>query len=149
LTPYNDGDALYTALAQYGDAPRPRATPQGLLVTTVLFSAIMVTPGTELGFLQTAGVRSATRILEVDDEGSRYVTGELAPVTISIVPCGTAGDFDGDCEVTLEDVWDFTDCLVGPEAEYPGPGCEPADFDGDVDVDLRDAALFQRMFTGR
>jgi len=43
---HSDGDALYTARSQFPPAAPGMATPAGLLVTTVQFTALAQTPGT-------------------------------------------------------------------------------------------------------
>ncbi|MCB9850768.1 MAG: RHS repeat protein [Phycisphaerales bacterium] len=61
--------------------------------------------------------------------------------------CGSPGDGDGDCRVSLFDHADFAGCLTGP-AVLAADECSCYDMDADGDVDLRDAQLFQGAFTG-
>ncbi len=145
--PFNDGDAVYKAFLL---SPNPdlQATPEGLLVTTILFTALAPTPGTELQILETAGKKSSTHVSDAGDGGTEIVTGTLGSITLLIAACGTRGDFDGDCRVDLEDIFDFGACLNGPGGGSVTPECEAALFDDDDDADLRDIAAFQREFTG-
>ena len=53
---------------------------------------------------------------------------------------------NGDGLVTVDDVFDFFDCLTGPDTPY-APGCVMARIDGDDDVDLKDAAAFCQYFS--
>jgi YD repeat-containing protein len=61
--------------------------------------------------------------------------------------CGSPGDGDGDCRISLRDHADFAACLAGPAAT-PAPECACYDLNADTRVDLRDAQLMQREFTG-
>jgi hypothetical protein len=60
-------------------------------------------------------------------------------------PC----DCNQDGGVNLFDYDDFDACASGPGGGLVAPSCGCFDLDGDLDVDLRDAATFQRLFTGR
>jgi hypothetical protein len=143
--PYNDGDAHYTAFAI---SPPAFATPEGLLVTTMVFTAAMPTSGTQVDFiLGPTDYHQATRVLSADPAGV-VVTGAMRSLTLPIVACGSHGDFDGDCTLGLGDVPSFGSCLTGPDGGPMEAGCEPGDVDGDGDSDLRDVAAFQAMFTG-
>lgn len=146
-TPFNDGDALYQAIAPFGLDPPPYATPDGLLVTTILFTAVAATPATELRFLEAAGAGSFTRVLDAEPLGGD-ATGELSSLTLAIAACGSAGDFDGDCIVDLSDFVQFGACLAGPGGGPGEPQCQAADFDDDGDADLHNFAALQ-LFFGR
>jgi len=61
--------------------------------------------------------------------------------------CGTSGDGNGDCRISLDDHIEFVACFSGPEVSA-APECACYDMDGDGHVDLADAARFQRDFTG-
>ena len=144
-TPYNDGDAYYAAFGQFAPNPPPYATPEGLLVTTLVFTAGTVTPATELRVLESVGVASTT-VMYADEHGTQIVTGELGSLTISIATCALKGDLDRDCTVDLADLEQFGTCLTGPDGGPLEPQCQPADFDGDCDADMRDVASFQSAF---
>jgi len=58
------------------------------------------------------------------------------------------GDYDGDGDVDLADFAHFPDCMTGPDAGPPDPGCEAFCLDPDADVDLDDFGVFQVNFTG-
>lgn len=145
--PFNDGDALFQAYVFLPDPESPlQATPQGLLITTIVFTAIAPTLATELRIVATAGKFSSTKVLNGPVGGN--VTGGLSPLTLSIVACGTRGDFDGNCRVDLDDVQQFGMCLTGPGGGAVEPPCQAADFDDNGHADLRDIAAFQSEFTG-
>lgn len=144
--PFNDGDALYQSLMQFPPNPPPYATPDGLLVTTMRFKALTVTPATEIGLLEAIGEQSTT-VADTEDLGAD-VTGTLGSVVLSIAACGSWGDFDGDCGVDLVDFEQFEACLTGPGDTSAGSQCQAADFDSDGDADLRDVGRLQLAFTG-
>ena len=99
--------------------------------------------------------------------GQSYFDSQAAPDTTyfysvrAITPCGTGpcsnfdpgfrgnlwADFDANCVVDLDDYSDLSDCLTGPDV-LSSAGCEVFHSDADEDVDLKDAAAFQRAFTG-
>ncbi len=91
--------------------------------------------------------------VSVEDAGSYdvVVTNDCDSVTstaatLTVIPI-TAGDFDCNGTVNLDDHEVFAGCLLGPLASL-APGCELGDFDGDGDVDLGDFAAFQAAFGG-
>lgn len=57
------------------------------------------------------------------------------------------GDFDLSLKVASDDFELFDFCFAGPGAALP-PDCFHTDGDDDGDLDLRDAAAFQRCFSG-
>ena len=144
--PYNDGEAFYTAFAIW---PPAIATPEGLLVTTIIFTAGMPTSAARIGFLAEVELGYAeSRVLSANPLGA-IVTGEFGSLAIPIIACGSHGDFDGDCVLDLGDFRWLSSCQTGPDAGPVDPGCETADIDGDGDSDLRDFAAFQAVFTGQ
>jgi hypothetical protein len=84
-------------------------------------------------------------VLNADPPGET-ITGLLRPLVIPVVECGTHGDFDADCEVTMADFAVLADCLTGPEFGLLEPGCDASDLDDDGDCDLQDIAMFQSAF---
>lgn len=78
-----DGDAFYSALAQFEEPAF--ATPEGLLVTTIQFEALIKTSGTELTIPEHLGEFSYTRIYDGEIPG-KDVHGELGSAMIVIVP---------------------------------------------------------------
>lgn len=143
--PFNDGDASFTASAIFSDLPE--ATPEGVLISTVLFGAIGSSGESQIAFLSQVGSFSFTRVLAQVDGGSELVTGALGAISYSIAPCGSEGDFDNDCAVSLVDYVSLNACHLGPDEPIDG-SCSAGDFDSDGDTDLRDAALFQQWFAG-
>ena len=142
--PFNDGDALYSVVARATPAPAPA---EGLLVVTFVFRGDAVSPGASLVLLPDFGDFSHTRVLNGDPLAlGEVITGTLDSLEIPVVECGTHGDFDADCEVTMADFALFADCLTGPDGAGLEPGCEAADLDDDGDSDLRDIAMFQAAF---
>ncbi len=84
---WDDGNAKYTALAQPGEGGETYATPAGLLVTTLRFSAVQATPPgepAELYMIPEYGLASRT---VVHPPGGGDVTGTLSDhALITIVP---------------------------------------------------------------
>ncbi len=140
--PYNDGNAFFQVFVTSLD-PAPLATPQGLLVTTLLFRAAEVGCTTTVTLLAETGEFSSSRVVIGEANGTLDLTGTLAGDEMTVMACGSHGDFDGDCRVTLSDHSSFAGCRMGPARLLSGP-CGPADVDGDGDGDLRDAASLQR-----
>lgn len=67
-----------------------------------------------------------------------------APATAGLVP----GDFDGDCDVDVDDFGHFRECVLGPAVPQTEPGCADVRLDQDEDVDLDDFGVFQRCYSG-
>lgn len=141
-----DGDAYYTAFMALVGGPA-YATPDGLLVATLRFVALKETSVTKLSFITWDGGDFYTRVLDGIIPGL-IVTGTLGSAWVSILPCGSLGDLDVDCDVDLVDHSEFESCLTGPYGGPLEPECEAADLDGDGDVDLFDVGIFQASYTG-
>ena len=143
--PCNDGDILLNAFNFAVDA---LATPEGVLVATYVFQATCPGSSARVWVIPVGGPRSETFVL-VNDPAIPLVTGTLGELILSIVSCGTCGDFNGNCRVELfPDHFDFVGCMNGPDGAPLPPVCNPADFNGDGVADMLDAAAFQREFTG-
>lgn len=78
-----DGDALYLALAPF-EPPIPFATPEGLLVTTMEFTALSPTDSTEITIPLSAGKFTETIVLP--RFGGLPITGTLGSAQVTIVP---------------------------------------------------------------
>jgi RHS repeat-associated protein len=61
--------------------------------------------------------------------------------------CGSSGDGNGDCRISLSDHADFAQCMTGP-ATPASPECDCFDMNGDGTIDLADAQLLHQDFTG-
>ncbi|GJM23712.1 MAG: hypothetical protein DHS20C16_01270 [Phycisphaerae bacterium] len=61
--------------------------------------------------------------------------------------CGSSGDGNGDCRVSLADHADFAACMTGP-ATPASPECACYDMDANGTIDLADAQLLHQEFTG-
>ena len=63
------------------------------------------------------------------------------------------GGIDVDCDVDLDDLVLFEECVSGPQGTSPPPGCDAeqfarSDVDNDGDADLADFSVFAVNFTG-
>ncbi len=74
------------------------------------------------------------------------VTNNLDQIDV-LTGNGSAGDFDGDSDVDLDDYEQFALCFTGPDGGPVTPGCEPGDFNRDDDIDCDDWELFQFVWT--
>lgn len=74
---------------------------------------------------------------------------ESDPAGLSLLPTVPA-DFDGDCDVDMDDVSTFEACASGPGVPPDiARMCQTADFDNDADVDQADFAVMQKCLTGQ
>lgn len=91
-TTFLDGDAKFTALAQFGAGNEAYATPEGLLVTTFEFLALQETPvgdPTEVEIMMSFGTHSNTAVRR---PGNIDATGDfMMPATVTIIPEPAAG----------------------------------------------------------
>ena len=139
-----DGDALYIAYARGGEPAW--ATPAGLLVTTIQFTALAEAPETVLSIPEQAGYYTETVIYDGQIPGLG-VQGDLGSAVVTVLSEPPPGDCDGDLDVDLDDYITFNGCLGGPDSDHGGGACDCADLDGDEDVDLSDFAGFQEQFS--
>lgn len=157
--PFNDGDALYTALSNADPNLRPTAPPPpGLLVTTFLFRAIAPASDTVL-FLQPQldGGFARTRVYEV---GNVDVTGDISGGVIHVKICsvgGPDGDNDGvgdDCDVCpgfndgIDSDEDGLPDACDPCPLLPDTGVLEGDVNDDGEIDLGDMSLFVDVLLG-
>ena len=136
-----DGDALFVALAPGGEeAP---VSPDGLVVTTLLFQALLDTEATIVDLLPSLGTYAVSRIRRLD---LTDVTGDITgTAAVTILACGT-GDADDDEDVDLVDLASFQVCYAGSgSAPETACGCW-FDFEPDTDIDFVDfAELVNRL----
>ncbi|MCK4340746.1 MAG: PEP-CTERM sorting domain-containing protein [Phycisphaerae bacterium] len=84
VVPPQDGDGLYQALANFGGPVE--ATPEGALITTFLFEALLPTPATPVNILIEGGDPMIdTAVIDGEVPGLN-VTGTLTGATITIIP---------------------------------------------------------------
>ena len=126
---WDDGDALYTVLANFSDPAM--ATPEGLLVTTFRFEALHGSVAATSGFLESFGSYSTTTVYSGDSVNQR-VTGMLIPTELAVQRNPARG-------ADLSDFAMLQRCFSG-EGGITTDGCTclfDSDTDGDVDlVDL-------------
>lgn len=140
-----DGDALYSAYSRFG-APA-YATPAGLLVTTMRFTALTTTPQAVLAIPESVGLYTHTAVYDGQIPGLD-IHGQLGSATVRILTEPPPGDCNLDLTVDVDDYSALYNCLTGPDdGPIPSP-CQCADLDEDEDVDLADVAAFQLAFTG-
>lgn len=140
-----DGDALYQAVRRGSPEPPAYATPEGLLVTTIVFTAVAHDSRARVGLMEQGAVYSSTKVLDGLEAGLA-VTGSLGWATVTVRGCGQVADADGDCDVDAADYLTLRTCLNGPDSVFEP--CDIIDTDGDADVDLQDYAALQRLYTG-
>lgn len=134
---FNDGDAKYTALAQFGNPAQ--ATPAGLLVTTLHFQAVGPSPQADVNMPATMGNFSLTAVYGHPDVASQ-VTGQLIPGSLVVCIAAADGDMNEDGDIDARDVQFFNDALfsLSPVAAQICHG----DFDNDDTVDFDDIQEF-------
>ncbi|MGB0714654.1 MAG: hypothetical protein ACPGXK_02180, partial [Phycisphaerae bacterium] len=99
--PANDGDAAVVALSQFDPAPFAEATPAGLLIATLQFTAIDTATDSPVGLLASLG-GEVTVVFDIPaGEMQMDVTGTLGSDVTVTVTC----TLDSDCD-------DFNDCTT-------------------------------------
>ena len=86
-----DGDAIYTALSGFNTPAL--ATPEGLLVTTLQFTAVAESASTTVAVEAALGDFSVTRVFGGNGT-TMDVTGDLGEATITILGAATLSVFD-------------------------------------------------------
>lgn len=125
-------------------------------LATLVFEANAVNINTLVGFRPGEPTTQFTT-----DSGFAILPALTATRLIAIAHTPRPGDFDGDCDVDLDDFTLFQACMTGPSIPYDpgdlpsgcvllpdGEGIIPADFNRDGSVDLLDFAVFQRCYSG-
>lgn len=126
---FEDGDALFTALARPGVPAQ--ATPAGLVVTTLRFRALETVCRTELRFIPTMGQYGRTRVFD-GAEPNREVTGDISSRSLLTI-CGRCeADLDCDCDVDQSDLGIL---LAAWQRDAGG------DLDADGDTDQSDLGI--------
>ncbi len=74
------------------------------------------------------------------------VTNDLAQIDV-VTGNGSAGDFDGDSDIDMDDYTQFSVCFTGEDGGPVGLECTAGDFDGDSDIDCTDWEQFQFVWT--
>ena len=123
---WDDGDALYEALARLG-VPAC-ATPTGLLVTRFVFHKLRVGEPTTLAMLPAFGHRSHTVVYDGSVPG-HVITGTLIPATPTT---GPKGDLNCDGLVNFDDIDPWVLALSHPDLyplEFPDCNRMNGDFD--------------------
>ncbi len=151
----SDGDAKYTALAQFGASSAAVATPEGLLVTNFRFAALAEGDLNSIVIEASLGQGADTRVFGVDYPG-HIVTGALGEALVTIAPrddCDGDGDFDLAEFQRLQSC--YTDSVIGADLgapvaypEWPEMCCANLDYDDDGDVDGLDVSVFESLMAG-
>ena len=121
---FDDGDALYVAWRNFLSVPE--ATPEGLLVTTVEFTALAPASGTEIQMIPVVGQYSQTAVFD-DVVPNLNIVGTIDTLSLDIRDCST--DLTGDGVIDLEDLTTLLSAFGTSDG---------GDVDGDGDTDLAD-----------
>lgn len=141
---FEDGDAKYTALAQFGNPAM--ATPAGLLVTTIRFQAITETPLNTVTIPLMLGSSSKTAVYGTAFPG-QDVTGTRGHTNVMICAGAADGDINLDGNADGLDVQTFIQAAM-MESTVFSDVCK-ADFSGDSKVSVDDiAGMVQALLNG-
>lgn len=141
---FDDGDAKYTALAQFGNPAM--ATPAGLLVTTIRFQAIAETPLNTVTIPLMLGSSSKTAVYGTAFPG-QDVTGTLGQANVLICTGAADGDINLDGNTDGLDIQTFTQAAMMESTTFSDV-CR-ADFSGDSKVSVNDiAGMVQALLGG-
>lgn len=89
--PPADGTGMLTGFAIPGPANAPVATTTGILLTTLKFNALALTPSTPLTILTSAGTPTKFSMVVDGQEANLDVTGTFSNAAVQIVPAPAAG----------------------------------------------------------
>ena len=124
--PPQDGDGLYLAWAPFGSPIG--ATPAGTLVTTFVFTALDLTPGTTVEALESAGSPPGQTIVYDGTIPNFDVTGLLIPAGVTIECSECVADLNCDGVTDFEDFNLLVQFWQTPDG----------DLDGDANTDFED-----------
>lgn len=135
--PANDGDAIYTVLAQIDNSAT--TGPDDLIIVTIQFRALQTSTGTEVSFTPFLGEFGETRVfgegIQNNITGDISATALIAIVELCSENCPT--DVDGNFRTEAFDLAVLLGCWG---AVTPGV-CECLDADNDGDIDATDLAF--------
>lgn len=89
--PPADGTGMLTGFAIPGPANAPVATTAGILLTTLKFNALALTPSTPLTILTSAGSPTKFSMVVDGQQANLDVTGTFSNAAVQIVPAPAAG----------------------------------------------------------
>ena len=142
VVPPQDGDGLYVAFAPLGNPVA--ATPEGVLLTTFQFLALVASPQTPVDILESAGDPEGETIVFDGTVPNLDVTGTLTGGVVEIVAGSCFADFDADGQVGAFDLaillGNWGPCPEPCVPEEPSGNC-PTDLDPDCNVGAFDLAL--------
>jgi hypothetical protein len=147
--PPTDGDGIWFGFVQFGETRT--ATPQGSLLTTVMFNALALTPGTPVTMHEDGQKPSRPPAETWVISGTYNVLGTLSgPAIVQIVPALTRGDLNCDGVINAFDIDPFVLALTDPAgyaAAFPGCNILNADIDCDGAVGPFDIDPFVQCLT--
>lgn len=91
IVPPADGSGMLSGLALPGAGNAPVATTAGILLTTLKFNALALTPSTPLTILNSAGSPTKFSMVVDGDVANLDVTGSFFNAAVQIVPAPAAG----------------------------------------------------------
>ena len=143
---WDDGNALYTAMAQLGGPPA-YATPDGLLVTTFRFRKLHVGTATSLTMLDSFGHHTHTVVYD-GFTPALDVTGTLGS---SVLVPSAKGDLNCDGVINFGDINPFVLILTSVsewQAHYPGCDSSHGDLNCDGSINFFDINPFVAVLSG-
>lgn len=89
--PPADGSGMLTGFAIPGPANAPNATTAGILLTTLKFNALALTPSTPLTILTSAGTPTKFSMVVDGQQPNLDITGSFSNAAVEIVPAPATG----------------------------------------------------------